>query len=220
MADGQLISIMAEKELIINTPLPIEYIEGDEEALETSFQALEIIDTANANVEGGDPKPSRAAVKAAKVLINNGFQIGKGLGRELHTIAEPIDNATLTSNNAGESSRSNEGDDMEEEDLEVLERPRLQSGAEEIEVINLGEEGEVKEIWVGKLMLSDLRKSLVELLREYVDIFAWSYRDMPGLDTSIVEHGLPLVPNVVLVRQQLSRMKLEVALKIKEEVEK
>ncbi|RDX85304.1 hypothetical protein CR513_33524, partial [Mucuna pruriens] len=69
-------------------------------------------------------------------------------------------------------------------------------------------------------MSSDLRQRLVELLREYVDIFAWSYRDMPGLDTTIVEHRLPLVPNAVLVRQQLRRMKPKVALKIKEEVEK
>ncbi|RDX85479.1 hypothetical protein CR513_33339, partial [Mucuna pruriens] len=61
---------------------------------------------------------------------------------------------------------------------------------------------------------------LVELLKEYTDIFAWSYRDMLGLDTTIVEHKLPLIPNVVPVWQQLRRMKLEVALKIKEEVEK
>ncbi|RDX62492.1 hypothetical protein CR513_59165, partial [Mucuna pruriens] len=42
---------------------------------------------------------------------------------------------------------------------------------------------------------------------------------MLGLDTSIVKHRLPLNPNANLVRQQLRRMKLEVALKIKGEVE-
>ncbi|RDX68611.1 hypothetical protein CR513_52376, partial [Mucuna pruriens] len=66
----------------------------------------------------------------------------------------------------------------------------------------------------------NLRQRLVELLKEYANIFAWSYRDMPGLDTAIVEHRLPLIPNTILVQQQLRRMKLEVALKIKEEVEK
>ncbi|RDY00700.1 hypothetical protein CR513_16079, partial [Mucuna pruriens] len=39
---------------------------------------------------------------------------------------------------------------------------------------------------------------------------------MLGLDTNIVEHRLPLIPNTIPVRQQLRRMKLEVALKIKE----
>ncbi|RDX63959.1 hypothetical protein CR513_57539, partial [Mucuna pruriens] len=84
--DGQLISIMGEKELIISTPFLVEYIEG--EALETSFQALEIVGTANVEVEGGDPRLSRVAVMASKVLINNSFQPGKGLGKELHGIAE------------------------------------------------------------------------------------------------------------------------------------
>ncbi|RDX84795.1 Retrovirus-related Pol polyprotein from transposon opus, partial [Mucuna pruriens] len=43
---------------------------------------------------------------------------------------------------------------------------------------------------------------------------------MPGLDTTIVEHRLPLIPNAVPIQQQLRRIKLEVALKIKEEMEK
>ncbi|RDX64298.1 hypothetical protein CR513_57156, partial [Mucuna pruriens] len=79
-----------EKELIINTPLPAEYIEGDEEALETSFQVLEIVGTTSAKVEGGDPKPSRAVVMATKVLINNGFQPSKGLSKELHSIVKSV----------------------------------------------------------------------------------------------------------------------------------
>ncbi|RDX61238.1 hypothetical protein CR513_60553, partial [Mucuna pruriens] len=43
---------------------------------------------------------------------------------------------------------------------------------------------------------------------------------MPGLDTTIVEHKLPLNLDAIPIRQQLRRMKLEVALKFKEEVEK
>ncbi|RDX88717.1 hypothetical protein CR513_29647, partial [Mucuna pruriens] len=39
---GQLISVSGERDLMISTLTPIEYIEGDEEALETSFQSLEI----------------------------------------------------------------------------------------------------------------------------------------------------------------------------------
>ncbi|RDX73875.1 hypothetical protein CR513_46446, partial [Mucuna pruriens] len=77
-----------------------------------------------------------------------------------------------------------------------------------------------KRIRIGKLTPLDLKQRLIELLREYEDIFAWSYRDMPGLDTTIVEHKLPLIPNAILVQKQLRRMKPEVALKIKEEVEK
>ncbi|RDX77615.1 hypothetical protein CR513_42234, partial [Mucuna pruriens] len=126
-----------------------------------------------------------------------------------------IDSLAFTLDATSESSRHDEGENSEEEALIELERlleqegPRLQSRTEELDTINLGEGEETK----------DIRK-LVALLREYLDIFACSYRDMPGLDTTIVEHKLPFLPNTVLIQQQLRRMKPEVALKIKEEVEK
>jgi len=43
---------------------------------------------------------------------------------------------------------------------------------------------------------------------------------MPGLDPNIVQHKLPLKPECSLVRQKLRRLKLEMLLKIKEEVKK
>ena len=33
---------------------------------------------------------------------------------------------------------------------------------------------------------------LLALLREFREIFAWSYQDMPGLDTDIVFYQIPL----------------------------
>ena len=43
---------------------------------------------------------------------------------------------------------------------------------------------------------------------------------MPGLDTEIVMHRIPVKPKCPLVWQALQRMKTEIILKIKEEVEK
>jgi len=60
----------------------------------------------------------------------------------------------------------------------------------------------------------------VTLLRDYQDIFAWSYQDMPGLSSEIVQHKLPLNPKCSPIKQKLRRMKLEMSLKIKEEVKK
>ncbi|RDX93520.1 hypothetical protein CR513_24198, partial [Mucuna pruriens] len=42
------------------------YVEGDEEALEASFQALEIVGTTSAESEGGSLKPSKAAIMVTK----------------------------------------------------------------------------------------------------------------------------------------------------------
>ncbi|RDX77950.1 hypothetical protein CR513_41840, partial [Mucuna pruriens] len=81
---------MGEKEIIVNTPFPMEYIEEDEEALETSFQVLEIVGTTNIETGRGDIKPSKAMIMATKVLITNGFEPGKGLGRRLDGMANPL----------------------------------------------------------------------------------------------------------------------------------
>ena len=58
--------------------------------------------------------------------------------------------------------------------------------------INLGTEEERKQVKIGTTLSPTIRKKLINLLREYNDIFAWSYQDMPGLDTDIVVHRLPL----------------------------
>ncbi|RDY04689.1 hypothetical protein CR513_11558, partial [Mucuna pruriens] len=91
---------------------------------------------------------------------------------------------------------------------------------EGIEIINLGPAKEKKEVKVGAVMRPKDRRNLVQLLMEYVDIFAWSYRDMPGLDNEIVEHKIPLEPHYPLIKQKLRIMSPDVSLKIKEEMRK
>ncbi|XP_022751308.1 uncharacterized protein LOC111300005, partial [Durio zibethinus] len=88
------------------------------------------------------------------------------------------------------------------------------------ESVNLGDGENKREVKVGTSLLPAERQKLEELLREYVDVFAWTYQDMPGLSTDIVEHKLPLKPGCKPMQQKLRRMKPEMLLKIKEEVKK
>ena len=60
-----------------------------------------------------------------------------------------------------------------------------------LDTINLGTEEDRKEIRVGANLEPSVKERLIQLLHEYVEIFAWSYEDMPGLDTDIVVHRLP-----------------------------
>jgi len=90
----------------------------------------------------------------------------------------------------------------------------------ETEVVNLGPSEEKKEVKIGTCVSASIRDELVALLRDYQDIFAWSYQDMPGLSSKIVQHRLPLNPECSPVKQKLRRMKPEMSLKIKEEVKK
>ncbi|GAU50278.1 hypothetical protein TSUD_409140 [Trifolium subterraneum] len=118
---------------------------------------------------------------------------------------------------------------VEEEDEEIpdeirrlldQEKRTIQPHEEVIESINLGSEEEKKEIKIGALLEASVKERVIVLLREYVDIFAWSYQDMPGLDLVIVEHHLPLKSECPPVKQKLRRTHPDMALKIKEEVQK
>jgi len=91
---------------------------------------------------------------------------------------------------------------------------------EETELVNLGTGSGKREVKIGTGMTAPLREELTALLRDYQDIFAWSYQDMPGLSSGIVQHQLPLNPECPPVKQKLRWMKPETSLKIKEEVKK
>jgi len=94
----------------------------------------------------------------------------------------------------------------------------IQPHQEELEVINLGIEDAKKEIKIGVALEEKVKRGLIEMLQEYVDVFAWSYQDMPGLDTDIVVHRLPLREDCPSVKQKLRRTSPDMAVKIKEEV--
>uniref|UniRef100_A0A2N9IID4 Uncharacterized protein n=1 Tax=Fagus sylvatica TaxID=28930 RepID=A0A2N9IID4_FAGSY len=103
--------------------------------------------------------------------------------------------------------------------LEALERQDEGSkpNIEELEIVNLANEGEEpREVKIGTRCAAEQKEALIALLREFHEIFAWSYQDMPGLDTDIVVHKIPLKPECKPVKQALRRMKPEVILKIKE----
>ena len=91
---------------------------------------------------------------------------------------------------------------------------------EETEVVNLGVGVERKEVKFDTCMSANVRDELVTLLWDYRDIFAWSYQDMHGLISDIVQHKLPLNPECSPIKQKLRRIKPEMSLKIKEEVKK
>ena len=63
-----------------------------------------------------------------------------------------------------------------------------------IELIDFGTPDQPREIRIGSSLSLDERRRLIDLLRSYLDVFTWSYEDMPTLDSSIVQHHLPILP--------------------------
>ena len=90
-------------------------------------------------------------------------------------------------------------EDMEDDDLPpdllrlvAQDEKQILPHQEVTEAINLGTEKEKREVKIGTTLSPTTRKKLIDLLREYNDVFTWSYQDMSGLDTDIVVHHLPL----------------------------
>jgi hypothetical protein len=92
--------------------------------------------------------------------------------------------------------------------------------AEEHETINMGNDQSKKELKIGTLITPKQRVELIAILHEYTDVFAWSYEDMPGLNTNIVVHKIPLKEGCKPVKQKLRRAHPDTWIKVKVELEK
>ena len=49
--------------------------------------------------------------------------------------------------------------------------------------------------------------------------FAWTYKDMPSLDTNLVVHHLAIDPKIKPMKQKLHKMHPKVSLLVKEELQ-
>ncbi|PKI43771.1 hypothetical protein CRG98_035838 [Punica granatum] len=107
-----------------------------------------------------------------------------------------------------------------EESLRHLEDHQITS-VEPTEEIKVGTKEEPRTLKIGIALDPTQQTRMIDFLKEYQEVFAWSYADMPGLDPSIVEHFLPLdTEKFSPKRQQLRRQRASLLLRIKEEVVK
>ncbi|XP_050897804.1 uncharacterized protein LOC127104675 [Lathyrus oleraceus] len=309
VVDDKLVIIHGEEDLMVSNLSSFRYIEADEDALETSFQALEIANAVLVEVEEtveGQSNPSFASLKSTRSTIDRGIPEGWGeiinvktktdrhglgyrpthdkastnvegrpkffqevfvsRGSQVNAISDydededlsnlvfksdaalsnwgaieipiifPVSNDITTLVESNDSIVSPDWDspifqaeDGGEEDFEVpaeltrlveYEYTKLQPHREQVDLINLGTDEDKKEVKIGAIPGVEVKQRLVKLLKDYVDVFAWSYQDMPGLDTDIVVHKLPLKPKCPPVKQKLRRTRPDMALKIRDEVKK
>ena len=63
---------------------------------------------------------------------------------------------------------------------------RVSPAVGDAEIVDFGIADQPRELRIRSDLSVDERDNLIQLLRAYLDVFAWSYEDMPGLDPSIV----------------------------------
>ncbi|KAI5434353.1 hypothetical protein KIW84_021271 [Lathyrus oleraceus] len=225
--NGKLVIVGREKVLLVSHLSSFSYVEAKDE-VGTPFQALSIA----AEKRVGAPMSS---LKDAKKIVEEGnvdqwgrmVEVSDIKGRtDLGLVPNPIEynDSSPSPNFEFPIFEAEEESDVEVSDelTRLLEQDEktIQSFEEQIDLVNLGSEDDVKEVKIGSRLCPDVKKGLIDLLREYSDVFAWSYQDMPGIDSEIVEHRLSLKPECPSVKHKLRRTHPDMDVKIKEEVQK
>ena len=80
--------------------------------------------------------------------------------------------------------------------------------------------GIFEHIHVGSSCSEEEIRTITSLFKEFRDVFAWSYEEMPGIDSSIVIHEIQTYPHTKPVCQKLHPIHPRKASTIKAEVEK
>lgn len=91
---------------------------------------------------------------------------------------------------------------------------------DEVVQINMGNEDHPKPIFISKSLTPEEKDNLVSLLREYINVFAWSFEDMPGLNPQVAMYRLNIKPDVKLVKQQQRQFRPDIMGAIEAEVNK
>ena len=91
----------------------------------------------------------------------------------------------------------------EEKDGEVAAEKDTQVVVEEeLEEVDLGSDShEPRPISISASLTEKEKSELILLLKEFKDVFAWDYSEMPGLDPGLVAHTLNVDPGAKPVAQ-------------------
>ena len=77
---------------------------------------------------------------------------------------------------------------------EELKQGHVEPIKEETKSVNLGTNDKPKMVKIGNTLTSSEKDALVTLLKEFKEVFAWSYEDILGINIDIVQHCIPTDP--------------------------
>lgn len=95
-----------------------------------------------------------------------------------------------------------------------------QSTIDDLIEIDLGTEGKPRPTYVSASLNDKEKEQLKSLLLEFVDCFAWNYKEMPGLDPDVAVHRLKIKEDATPVKQAPRRMRVELEEQVTAETRK
>ncbi|KAM2668007.1 hypothetical protein EV2_019632 [Malus domestica] len=92
--------------------------------------------------------------------------------------------------------------------------------AEELEKVSISKDYPDRMVKIGTTLSPPIQLALISFLQENIEVFAWSYEDMPGISPDIICHRLSIDPKTKPVRQKRKSYDAERYEAMKAEVEK
>ena len=139
----KLVIVSGEEDILVSGPSSSRYIEAAEEALETTFQSLEIVGNAYVEPFPMNPHLSCTSLMTAKVMLKEGYEYGKGLGKYEQGLMYPLE-VTEKKNKYGLGYKPTR------EDKRRLAEERRERGVARIQG---------KELGLGKIRIYDIKDS-------------------------------------------------------------
>ena len=94
-------------------------------------------------------------------------------------------------------------------------------GPEDAKQVDIAQPGtEPRKVWIAMDLTLDEEELLISTLREYKDIFAWSYKDLKGVDSAICQHTIPMREEAKPLKQRPYTYNDNFGSKMKEEIDK
>ena len=72
----------------------------------------------------------------------------------------------------------------------------VHSSEENVVDCKIGSAEQPRMVKISKALTAEQRNRYIKLLKEHVDVFAWSYEELRTYDTGIIQHKVPLKLNV------------------------
>lgn len=86
---------------------------------------------------------------------------------------------------------------------DIPKNPKMEPLKSNIEECNIGSEENPKIIKLSKSLPPNEKLKYMELIKEFQDVFSWSYEDLKSYDTSIIQHTIPLKEDQSLLGKSL-----------------
>ena len=78
---------------------------------------------------------------------------------------------------------------------DVEKKPTIEHVESDVKECNIGTKDNPKIIKLAKSLPTNMKKKYIDLFKEFIDVFAWSYEDLKAYDTKIIQHKIPLKEN-------------------------